>query len=486
LPIGCQTNQIRNMQKVLLINTNNTTLPYPVPPVGLCLLASQIEDKFNVIVYDGTFGVLDELYKLVTDFNPDYIGFGIRNIDDMVYDKQTVYFEKIRDDYTAPVRKITDATFILGGSGFSIYPETLLEYLGIDLGIVGEAEESFPRLLEHLENGKDLSGLEGIVIRNKKLHKSTHSKKQENLSLPFANIDHFISFDPYRNKGAYSIQTKRGCYHKCIYCTYPVIEGSNYKIRDPKKVADEIEQAYNRLGNVTFEFVDSTFNDPPGHAESICHEIIKKGIRPRLRTMGINPRNSSKELFDLMMKAGFSQIDCTPDSASPKMLKNLKKNFTLNQLIKTANLIKVNKMPTMWFFLFGGPGENEETFAETFDFIDKYISPEDMVHMTAGLRIYPGTHLHKVAIREGILNPEDNLLNPVYYVSPELGMEKLNNLINEAASKRHFCVPSNESAPPKEMMMKALEIQSNISVKEPMFRTLLRLRKEMMDNQPLH
>jgi len=471
------------VKKVLLINTNTETLPYPVPPVGLCLLAAQIEDKFNVIIYDGTFGITEELYKLVKNFNPDYIGFGIRNIDDMVHEKQTFYFDKIRTDFTEPLRKISGATFMLGGSGFSIYPEVLLEYLGVDIGIVGEAEESFPQLLDHLENGKDLSSLKGVIIRNKKFNKPALSKKEGKLSLPFANIDHFISFEPYKSKGAYSIQTKRGCYHHCIYCTYPLIEGSSYKTRDPVKVADEIEQAYNRLGNVTFEFVDSTFNDPPGHAENICREIIKKGIRPRLRTMGINPGNTSKKLFDLMMEAGFSQIDCTPDSASPRMLKILKKNFTLYQLIKTAKLISDNKLPTMWFFLFGGPGENEETFAETFDFIDKYINPEDMVHMTAGLRIYPGTNLHKIAIKEGILQPEDTILKPVYYFSPELGMEKLSHMIKEAAKNRHFCVPSHESAPPKEMLLKALELQSKMIVKEPLFRILLRLRKVMMENR---
>ena len=470
------------MRKVLLINTNTETQPYPVPPIGLCLLAAQIEDKFNVIVYDGTFGMTEDLYKLVKEFDPDYIGFGIRNIDDMVYEKQTIYFDKIRTNFTEPLRKISDATFILGGSGFSIYPEALLEYLGIDIGIVGEAEKSFPLLLESLENGSEMTELRSVVVRHIKSYKPIHSQKEERLSLPFADIDRFISFDSYKSRGAYSIQTKRGCYHKCIYCTYPLIEGSNYKIRDAKKVADEIEQAYHRLGNVTFEFVDSTFNDPPIHAEKICREIIKKGIRPRLRTMGINPRNTSKELFDLMMNAGFTQIDCTPDSASPKMLKILKKNFTLGQLIKTADLIRENNLPTMWFFLFGGPGENEQTFAETFEFIDQYINPEDMVHMTAGLRIYPGTALQKIAIKERVISPDNNLLEPVYYVSPELGMEKLAKMIKEAATKRHFCVPSYESAPPKKMLIQAIELQSMMKVKEPMFRTLLRLRKTMMEN----
>lgn len=468
------------MKRVLLINTNTETQPYPVPPIGLCLLAAQIEGQYDVIVYDGTFGTQQDLCKLVQEFKPHYIGFSIRNIDDMVYEKQTVYFDKIKANFTDPLKAISDAIFILGGSGFSIYPEVLLEYLDLNIGVVGEAEKTFPILLEHLENGKELLYLQNVVIRNQKANIPSHSKKQDQLFLPFTNIDSFISFDPYKTRGAYSIQTKRGCYHKCIYCTYPLIEGSNYKIRDANEVATEIEQAYHRLGNVTFEFVDSTFNDPKLHAENICRAIIEKGIRPRLRTMGINPRNTSKELFDLMKQAGFSQIDCTPDSASPRMMKTLRKNFSLNQLIKTANLIRENNMPTMWFFLFGGPGENEQSFSETFDFIDKYINPEDMVHITAGLRIYPGTALQKIAIKEKIISSQDKLLNPVYYVSPQIGIEKLTVMIKEAASSRHFCVPSSESTPTKEMLAQAMELQSKMTVREPMFRTLLRIRKKMM------
>jgi radical SAM superfamily enzyme YgiQ (UPF0313 family) len=467
------------MKKVLLINTNTETQPYPVPPLGLCLLAAQIEERYIVKVFDGTFGTTGELCSLVEVFTPDYIGFGIRNIDNMVYENQAVYFDKIKSGFTDPLRKISGATFILGGSGFSIYPEVLLRYLGIDIGIVGEADESFPVLLEHLDNNMDLSDMQNVVIRDKKTYTSTPSISAGKLSLPFSDVDRFISYDPYKARGAYPVQTKRGCSHKCIYCTYPLIEGSSYKIRNAEEVAGEIELAYRRQGNVTFEFVDSTFNDPAGHAENICREIIKKGIRPRLRTMGINPGNSSQELFDLMMQAGFSQIDCTPDSASPEMLRSLRKNFTLDQLIKTAELIRDNNLPTMWFFIFGGPGENERTFAETFDFIDNYINPEDMVHMTTGLRIYPGTALQRIAIEQQVISCDNNLLEPAYYISPELGTDRLSAMIKEAADRRHFCVPSYESTPPREMLIRAMDLQSKMTVKEPMFRTLLRLRKTM-------
>ncbi|MBU0960930.1 MAG: hypothetical protein KKH60_05330, partial [Proteobacteria bacterium] len=89
-------------------------------------------------------------------------------------------------------------------------------------------------------------------------------------------------------------------------CTYPVIEGKTYRTRTPKSIADEMEAVHKRLGFLTFEFVDSTFNDPPGHAEEICREIAKRNLNVQLRTMGINPAHATKELFDLMLAAGFS------------------------------------------------------------------------------------------------------------------------------------------------------------------------------------
>ena len=301
--------------------------------------------------------------------------------------------------------------------------------------------------------------------------------------MPSADIDLNLDFSQYTERGAYSIQTKRGCGHKCIYCTYPVIEGAAFRPRSPKSVADEIEDAHKRLGNVIFEFVDSTFNDPKGHAEEICREIAKRKINVRLRTMGINPVNATRELFDLMMEAGFAQIDCTPDSASPTMIKNMKKNFTLEELERAARLIKEYNMPTMWFFIFGGPGESEKTINESFEFIDKWIGQEDMAHLTIGIRIFPKTDLHKIAIEEGYLSEEDNIITPAFYISKKLGEKKIFEIIKEKAKVRPNCIPASESKPPREMMEAAMNIRKKMNLQEPMFRTLLRLRYQMFEKQ---
>jgi len=230
---------------------------------------------------------------------------------------------------------------------------------------------------------------------------------------------------------------------------------------------------------VTFEFVDSTFNDPPGHAEAICREIISRSLSVHLRTMGINPANVTDDLLVLMKEAGFAQIDSTPDSASPSVLRKMGKNFSLEQLQNSARVIARHKMPTMWFFIFGGPGESRKTVGETFDFIDQYIDQDDMVHVTEGLRIYPDTPLYKLAIKEKVISTNDSLLSPKFYVSSIIGEQGLKELIDDEIALRPNCIRISETKPPPELMAAAMRERKEKGLDEPMFRTLLRLKRKM-------
>jgi radical SAM superfamily enzyme YgiQ (UPF0313 family) len=44
----------------------------------------------------------------------------------------------------------------------------------------------------------------------------------------------------YRLGGMLNIQTKRGCPFRCIYCTYPGVEGRKIRLRNPDTVVNEI------------------------------------------------------------------------------------------------------------------------------------------------------------------------------------------------------------------------------------------------------
>jgi hypothetical protein len=462
------------MNRVLLINTNIEKNPYPVPPLGICLLASVLQKNYEVFTYDGAFDEGKGLASFVKDFKPDYIGITIRNIDDMDMLHPRNYIDQILQTFIKPLREMTGAPVILGGSAFSILPDHFMMYYRPDYGVFGEGEAVFPALLRCLDAGGDPSFLPGVIVPNAKGF--TSPIPFDLTVLPFSDIDLKIDYMPYRARGSYPVQTKRGCAHSCIYCTYNCIEGRRYRRRTPSSIADEIEQAARRLGNVTFEFVDSTFNDPPEHAEAICREIAHRKLNVRLRTMGINPGNASVRLFDLMLSAGFAQIDCTPDTASMAMLLNLRKNFTRDDLERTAKMVRDVDIPTMWFFIFGGPGETEATMGESFDFIDAWVSGKDMVHMTCGLRIYPGTDLHRLALDEKVIQPGDSMADARFYVSEGIGKDRLFRIIEDASRLRPNCVPVTETTPSPEMMREAVTMRETLGLAEPMFRTLLRLR----------
>ena len=152
-------------KKVLLVNTNTEKAPYPISPVGLCYVASSIVPDFAVQVYDGTYGSGQGLEKALRAFHPDFIGVNIRNIDNVVMDDCHYYLQEILHGFIKPIRSASAAPVILGGSGFSLFPEQIMSLFDVDYGVVGEGELSFPLLLKALTNNEIPQGIPGVIFR---------------------------------------------------------------------------------------------------------------------------------------------------------------------------------------------------------------------------------------------------------------------------------------------------------------------------------
>lgn len=468
------------MTKILLCSTNQASSPYPVPPLGLALLYNRLKKRYTVRFIDGLSLTASQFSSLLHQFQPDFVGLSIRNIDDMVKGAAHSFLPGIKEKFVTPLKEYGKAPLILGGSGFTIFPLELMDYLDGDYGVVGEGEELGPALFDALSKGEETRSFSGVIHRGD-LHRNKHLIPPHFASEYQVDLDLLLNYTPYKERGAYPIQTKRGCIHNCIYCSYPVLEGYHFRTREVSEIVDELEKTSERMADqdLVFEFVDSTFNDPPGHAEAICREIISRQLSVQLRTMGMNPSNISEELLTLMLEAGFSQIDVTPDSASPQMLKNFKKNFSHAQLVSAAEFIRRVDIPTMWFFIFGGPGETEETINESFTFIDSYVCSDDMVNITEGLRIYPKTKLAEIAYAENVIDKETSLLFPQFYVSSHLGEKRLSELLDQKIAARPNCLRLTETKPPKTLLRAAILERKKKNLTEPMFRTLLRLKRKM-------
>src|SRR3982751_410140 len=416
--------------RVLLVSTNRERQPYPVVPNGLACVASALDAAgHNVRFLDLCFAraPVSRARAVARAFRPDIIGVSIRNIDNSDAIALRHYTPEARTVLQALRQAAPAAKVVAGGAAFGVAPEALFRDLGVDYAVAGDGERASVALISAIASGEAVEALPGVV--REKNGRVTFTPPGEDADLdspPGPALHRWIDLARYQRHGAtIPIQTKRGCVYKCVYCTYRNVEGWGYRTRDPELVADEIEELKIREGIHHFDFVDSTFNSPPGHALEVCEAITRRRINVRLDTTNFTPATASAELLSAMKRAGFRTLGITAESASDPGLARLEKGFSAAKVREVAERVERHGIRTLWIFLVGGPGETSETVEETLDFARWRLERGDAVYMTVGLRIYPGTTLHRIAIAESIVPPGSALLDPTFYFSSALVFDQV-------------------------------------------------------------
>ncbi len=215
--------------------------------------------------------------------------------------------------------------------------------------------------------------------------------------------------------GMVTVQSRRGCPMRCIYCTTPQLEGRRLRARSPAKIADLMATGYERWGLTRYYFVDNMFNYPKDYARELCRAIKALNL-PLDWSCLINPAFPDAELFHLIREAGGNRVQVGNESGSDLILTNLGKGFNRRRVEQTLSGLTEAGLEYGCFLLLGGPGETPETVQESVTFLEQY--QPFLVNLTVGIRIYPGTPLHRLALAEGVVSASDNLLWPHFYLSP--------------------------------------------------------------------
>jgi lipid biosynthesis B12-binding/radical SAM protein len=208
--------------KVFLISSNIANTPYSVYPLGLSMIAASLKNAGHLVQqfdFLASHRSIEALTGAIGEFQPEIIGISIRNIDNVNLLNEQRYIDTVKN-IVAEIHQVSKAKIILGGSGFSIMPETILEKVNADYGIMGEGEALIVDFIDQVSKG--LYPKEKIIRSAPKL-----SLKQ----IPSACYDAGIMQFYLKSGNVASVQTKRGCVHKCLYCSYPILEGENIRIR---------------------------------------------------------------------------------------------------------------------------------------------------------------------------------------------------------------------------------------------------------------
>jgi lipid biosynthesis B12-binding/radical SAM protein len=414
--------------KILLISANAASTPYSVYPLGISMVAGSLRNaghdvqQFDLLHADMS---LDAVAEAVRDCAPDVVGISIRNIDNVNLLNEKRYIEVV-GDVVRNIREETKVPVVLGGSGFSILPEVILREVGADYGIVGEGEVS---MLEFVENAA-----RGVYPQERCIRASSMMRGED---IPSPKYDGPLMEFYLQSGNIAAIQTKRGCTHKCVYCSYPVLEGPEIRCREPKAVVDDIENlaARHKAGHVFF--TDSVFNDAQGHYLELIGEMKRRGVSIPWSAF-FKPEGLDDETLELMRETGLRSAEIGADAATDTTLRKLGKSFLFKDIVECNDLFARHDIATSHFYMFGSPGETQATVLEGIDNIINMKNTVSFIYM--GLRILPGTPLARLARKEGLLADGHELLEPVYYVAPGIDRDWLKITLTEAFAGLRHCV----------------------------------------------
>ncbi len=370
-----------------------------LPPLGILYLASSLEKAgFHVNVVDWRVKdySMDDVVSMVKSEMPFLIGISIMTPHVPI----TLDFAKLVKEECPGVR------ICLGGPHINGTKGEVLEYTNdVDYLICGEGEETIVELARAIPDG-DVSKIKGLIYRDSRGRIKTNQARPfiEDLdSIPFP--DHkLIDLSDYSifsgsKKRVGSIIMTRGCPFNCAFCDVHTTMGRRLRMRSVANTVDEVGELNKKFGIDEIFIKDSTFTVRRDWVIDFCNEIKKRKIRIEWLC---NTRVDCVDgpLLKTMKEAGCKQIAYGIESGSQKILDNIHKNITLDQVRRAFRLTKKAGITTQGFFMIGNPGETPETVRKTIAFA-KELSP-DFANF-APTMAYPNTDIYFWAVKTGAI-----------------------------------------------------------------------------------
>ncbi len=318
-------------------------------------------------------------------------------------------------DLCATVNKFKkNALLVLGGHGPSPIPEYVLEKTAADVITIGEAEETIVELLKCKLEGGDFSQIKGVAYRGREGVVINERRKpiMELDSIPFPEWSLFPMeryttcqklFGMDKDDKMLGILTSRGCFNRCNFC-YRMEKGIRF--RSVENVVEEMKILKEKYGVSYFFMNDELFNFPKKRTFEFCESLRKNNLKIKFSC------NARVDAFDeetaiCLKESGCKFLNFGMESSDQNVLDLMKKNTTVEQNIRAAEIAKKVGIGLGLNFIWGNKGDTEESLRNNVELIKKY-NTYDQIRTIRPMTPYPGCDLYYEAIERGLLSgPED-------------------------------------------------------------------------------
>ena len=381
-------------------------------PLSLLLIAAPlIKSGYSVKIIDQRVEsdwkekLLDELKQ-----NPLLVGISVLTSKPILYGLEV----------SELVKQNSNAKVVWGGFHPSLSPEQTLENEFIDIVIIREGEEALLELANKLNKNQDYSDVLGIAYKKKgEIHVNSQRpfidlNKQLDVPYHLIEIEKYIEskfFIKGKSDRNLAIYTSRGCPFRCAFCYNKKLNESKWRGKSAEKVVVEIEKLIKDYKITSFHVQDDEFFIDLDRVKNICQGLIKKNIKVEfISSCRIDYVCRMDDNFlSLIRKAGFRILELGVESGSPKILKAIQKDITIEQVLEAVTKLKKFNIEGKYCFMSGFPGETIDDMYKTTDLMReiKKINPYSGIPAWRIFTPFPGTDLYQTSIENGWDPPKD-------------------------------------------------------------------------------
>ena len=380
---------------------------YLPPPLGILQLAAYLEKVNNNVeieVLDCQAKNIDwrRLERYIENFNPDIVApSGLATCNTFSILRTLEVAKKVK----------TEILTVVGGQHFTATAdESLASCPEIDMVVCGEGEQTFAELVDTYAKGKPMSTVKGLSFRHDgKVYHTPQRPLIKNLdNLPFPGY-HFVEDVIHKyhftmmagSSTRYAlIEGSRGCSHNCSFCSQWVFWQGKWRVKSPKRIADEMQILYENYGIRFFWLTDDDFGLGK-HTSALCDEIINRGFADDIMWFmqaRCDEIAKKSNLLPKLRKAGNRWILSGVESPSESTLKAFNKKIHPKDSEKAMKLLKQNDIFAQATLIIGERKDSAKSIARLREFVNE-IDPDLAIFMI--LTPFPGTEIYREAESNG-------------------------------------------------------------------------------------
>ena len=141
----------------------------------------------------------------------------------------------------------------------------------------------------------------------------------------------------------------------------------------------------------------------------------------------LRPRDFTNDEVQLLKRSGLSSIEWGTDCSTDVTLKGMRKDFNWEQVVSANNIFAEAGISSGHFIIFGGPDETHETVSAGLKNIEALKNC--VVFGSIGIRVFPDTPIYQRALQENVISENDDLIEPTFYFSDQIEIDKLHEQI---------------------------------------------------------